>query len=661
MSAVIELDKFICGPDSLLHIVGEEHIRIETSASGGGVGQDLASYDPGMWKDNEYLVADLFHESHDVLVVMFSFGDAGGKELTVHYGLLPNIRTRVCLPLKALNGEKLFLDRYPGVMQSVLRGDRSVDRTRLKSLSISTIPSVKSRSFEVSGLHLRKEAPDFTYKQEAYIDALGQLLGKEWSGKTGSIEQLSLDLKIQMERSRNSHYISPNYSRFGGWKGLQFEASGYFRTENDGERWWFVDPEGYVLFSAGMDCVQPYDHMRTAGMEHLLPELPDQEGKYRDAWSSRGFNFLVANLIRAFEENWLEAWMELTECHLKEWGINTIGNWSLPAFIQRSSLPYVYPMEGFPSTEKTIYRDFPDVFNPEYERNAQEFAGQLVPLNKDQRLVGYFMRNEPHWAFVDGLNLTEAMLEHPHTFDSKVEFVKWLEQKYTSIEELNGAWGANFKYFHELLDSQKASIRRVEGVRQEDYAAFNRILIRRYVEVPAQYCKKADPHHLNLGMRYAWIGSEEILEGCESFDVFSINCYQMQPDREHIEKISNYLKKPVMIGEFHFGAADAGLLAYGIRAVASQEERGLAYRYFVEQAAAIPELIGVHYFQLADQPVLGRFDGENYQIGVIDVCYRPYQAFVENMKQAHDRMYEIRIGTKQAYDLCPNEIPRTGF
>ena len=32
--------------------------------------------------------------------------------------------------------------------------------------------------------------------------------------------------------------------RFGGWRCKQFKASGFFRTEHDGKRWWLVTPEG---------------------------------------------------------------------------------------------------------------------------------------------------------------------------------------------------------------------------------------------------------------------------------------------------------------------------------------------------------------------------------------------------------------------------------
>ena len=41
--------------------------------------------------------------------------------------------------------------------------------------------------------------------------------------------------------------------RFGGWKGKQFEATGFFRTEHDGQRWWLVTPEGNAFLSSGIN------------------------------------------------------------------------------------------------------------------------------------------------------------------------------------------------------------------------------------------------------------------------------------------------------------------------------------------------------------------------------------------------------------------------
>src|SRR5690625_3139431 len=293
-------------------------------------------------------------------------------------------------------------------------------------------------------------------------------------------------------------------------------------------------------------------------MEHLIPELPSKDGKYAAAWEHDHFDYGIFNLIRVFGSDWYVKWSALNAARLKDWKVNTIANWSQEEFIESAKIPYVYPMENFPTTETKIYRDFPDVFSSEYDEQAYFFARQLIPFLNDKLLIGYFMRNEPHWAFVEDLNLTEVMLQHPEPLASKVKFIKFLTEKYVTIERLNEVWKTKYKSFDELNDPNRIRVNGADA-QQADFAEFNRMLIRRYVEIPARHCKEVDPHHLNLGMRYAWIAHEDILEGSEMFDVFSINSYQRSPDRKQIEQISQKLGIPVMIGEFHFGAADVGL------------------------------------------------------------------------------------------------------
>jgi len=81
--------------------------------------------------------------------------------------------------------------------------------------------------------------------------------------------------------------------------------------------------------------------------------------------------------------------------------------------------------------------------------------------------------------------------------------------------------------------------------------------------------------------------------------------------------------------------------------VRDQAERGKAYRYYVENAFAMPELVGTHYFQWADQPATGRFDGENYNIGLVDVTDRPYPDLVEALKETHRRVLRLHSGELQ--------------
>ena len=114
----------------------------------------------------------------------------------------------------------------------------------------------------------------------------------------------------------------------------------------------------------------------------------------------------------------------------------------------------------------------------------------------------------------------------------------------------------------------------------------------------------------------------------------------------------------MLIGEYHFGALDRGLPATGLRGVSSQDERGVAYRRYLESGAANPNLVGAHYFTLNDQALLGRFDGENYQIGFVDCCHTPYNELVSQAVQAHENLYDIMMGSREPFARKAVEIPK---
>ena len=118
---------------------------------------------------------------------------------------------------------------------------------------------------------------------------------------------------------------------------------------------------------------------------------------------------------------------------------------------------------------------------------------------------------------------------------------------------------------------------------------------------------------------------------------------------------------PVMIGEFHFGALDAGLTATGLEAVPNQEERAAAFRYYVERVAAPPLGVGCHYFQCYDQFVLGRFDGENYNIGLFDICLRPYGEMLQASRACAESAWAIHAGEAAPTQRRPQTIPMIAY
>jgi hypothetical protein len=133
------------------------------------------------------------------------------------------------------------------------------------------------------------------------------------------------------------------------------------------------------------------------------------------------------------------------------------------------------------------------------------------------------------------------------------------------------------------------------------------------------------------------------VRAARAFDVYSVNIYDVEVPAARVKEIAELTGKPVLIGEFHFGAPGRGMAASLVQ-VRDQAERGKAYRYYVENAFAMPEMVGTHYFQWADQPSTGRFDGENYNIGLVDVTDHPYPDLVQALRETHRRVLRLHSG-----------------
>ncbi len=155
-------------------------------------------------------------------------------------------------------------------------------------------------------------------------------------------------------------------------------------------------------------------------------------------------------------------------------------------------------------------------------------------------------------------------------------------------------------------------------------------------------------------MRYNHISSNEIA-GSEFFNLVSFNCYFPSP-AQSLEIVRSEIDKPCVIGEWHIGGGDGGLLSCGLLASATQEERGRACEYYMQQAMSARNCVGLHYFEMNDQPLLGRFDGECMQHGVIDVCCRPYDELISHFRSAAESMYAIVSG-----EASPSAAPATVY
>ena len=129
-------------------------------------------------------------------------------------------------------------------------------------------------------------------------------------------------------------------------------------------------------------------------------------------------------------------------------------------------------------------------------------------------------------------------------------------------------------------------------------------------------------------------------ESARYCDVVSVNIYSRQPARD---LPPTAVDKPMIVGEFHFGALDRGLFHTGLVATRDQNERAKCYRSFVNACLDHPRFVGTHWFQWQDQALTGRFDGENYQIGFVTVTDTPYPELVAAARDIGATMYRRRF------------------
>ncbi len=597
--------------------------------------------------------------------IVLQSGEISGTEedqpwISSLMGILPRVKTQVVFPLSYLDAQNLFVPRSPRQLKGTVSGNR-LDPADIIKVVLRFGPYYEPYfipEYEIASISISDSLPEpYPPLERAVVDELGQWKEKEWKGKLTGVEDMVARNKA-LEREVADVKMPADWSRYGGWKEKRFAATGFFRTQHDGTRWWLVDPEGYAFLSTGVDGISAGSSGPIDGIGDLFEWLPeDDDPLFGEAVNigrnRRNMDFYVANMIRVHGPEWRDKWAMVTEGLMRKFRFNTVGNWSNLEFARKSKVPYVLQLRAFPSTETLLYRDFPDVFADEYRTNSVEFARQLVDYRDDPYMIGYFLRNEPQWAF-GYHNLAYEMFATDRQSETKNEFVRWLAARYGGdVASLNKAWEIDLKDFEEL--KSKTFKEYPSETADKDFYEFSTIMVKMYVDIPCDEVKKIDDRHLNLGMRYAWLSSDLLYRAGERFDVFSINGYGINPPpTEEIARISG---KPIIIGEFHHGAVDRALPATGIIGVLNQQDRAAAFRNYIEQGFARPELVGMHYFQWVDQPWYGRGDGENYNIGVVSSANLPYPELTEAMTLTNERIYKVADGEVEPYKADITNIP----
>ncbi|MDR3143157.1 MAG: beta-galactosidase [Tannerellaceae bacterium] len=615
------------------------------------------------WEKANYLVAEVYQSNEFTTLLDIRFFRKGeSKEhpwIKCYITVLPKLKTQVIFPLSYLDAQELYLPRFPRQLKGVCTGSR-LDPEDIESVDIDVYPHSSpmfTAKMEIASVYITDKLPEnYDAPAQKYVDEFGQWTGRDWPGKIHNEAELKQKI-VTAEKAVAKAGFPKGWSKYGGLKALKFEATGFFRVQHDGKRWWFVDPEGYAFLSSGICCITPSQSGVVQDMEDLLAWIPDRDGPFASVIEENGkkrIDYFKANLMRAYGDKWLEKWEETTPRQLKAWRFNTVANWSDRNIQEKSGLPYLAHMHGLPPMKTMLYRDFHDVFSPEFREVCRQYASQLIPGKDNPCIIGYFLGNEPHWAFGNN-DIAYEMFATVQPSYTKLRFIERMKEKYPDVAAFNSAWQLSLRSIDEL--SMQTFKHYPSRFAERDFREFTVEMIEEWVRVQCEETRKADPNHLNLGTRYAFISSETMMKVGRYFDVFSLNAYTA-PYPPATKELSEISGKPVLITEWHFGCGtDGGLPTPGLNTTVSQKDRAAAYRVFAENGFARPEIIGFHWFQWTDQNILGRGDGENFNIGFLDACSLPYPELTEAARKTHESMYDIARGKKEPYEYKFPPVP----
>ena len=438
------------------------------------------------------------------------------------------------------------------------------DLHTVESFGIAMEYPLNQPVIELRNVHLatKDEGSEFL-EPGPVLDSFGQWALADWPRKLKTKEQLAHELANE-EKSFGSP-ADFGYARYGGYKSTQARPTGFFRVEQIDHRWWFVDPDGHLFLSTGVNGTPS---------------------------GGAGFGGNDAGVTS-----------DRTNRRLDSRGMTTGGN-GRPATV----------MLRWPLGQTLL--GLPDVHSQKFVDDIDAAADtQCAPRKSDPLLIGYFVGNEPPWNGRE-TELCGLILAGPDTATK------------TTLKDF-------------LAQSDTAARRR----------EFILACFAKYLDIICGAVRKYDPNHLLLGIRYGGKMSDEAMMMARIFDVCSINVYEYEPTKQII-RAARLSGRPILIGEYHIGVPADGLAA-GLVQAKDQLERGSAYRYYVEQAASLEWFLGAYWFQWRDEPVLGRMDGENYNIGFVDVADRPYVELIEAAKVTHKGLMDVHSGKLSPFAQHP--------
>ena len=469
-----------------------------------------------------------------------------------------------------------------------------------------------------------------------WVDEFGQANFTEWPDKVHSVAELRSRAAAEDADIAAHPDGIPDADRFGGWaKGPQLKATGHFRTEKVGGKWWLVDPDGHLFFSHGVNYFWTLSPTGITGRENYFEKLPPREGETRQFWTYYerpflrnyygdpahvpfwAFSFTSYNLGLKYGGDWLAKNIEMDQRRMKSWGLNTR---SIGGVSEQEKRPMRIPfVAGLHTRSRPIvgadgyWGKLNDPFAPEFEKSCLDGAMRMRAWGTNEWCLGWTSDNEKSWGR-DGASLARSVLASPDDQPAKVALLKILSAKGMTTNTVT-----------------PAVLRELGEAVAEKYYSTVRAAI-----------KRTAPDVLYLGDRNDKRNPETFRAAARNCDVVTVNVY------DHLPTVAlpiDAVDKPLLVTEFHFGCYDTGYFYASLIPVGSQQERAKSYAKYLGAVVDNPNYVGAHWFCWRDLPITGQLnEGANAQCGIVSTTDVPYSELVKAIRAVSMGMYVHRFG-----------------